>query len=150
MNYESLLRSLRIDLIIGKYNPIIKHFDSFWDQLVVSELDIYHTGGGEFIYYIPGDINQSIFMRDDIMGKFWCNHEIYWEPLGLLLELGVQKYPQLQKITRTMLEFKTNVKVANPHPVNFGRWGIFDGRWGNHLPTTTFVGSMHTKNIKYK
>jgi hypothetical protein len=30
---------------------------------VVVSGGVFPTGGGEFIYYIPGDINQSIFFK---------------------------------------------------------------------------------------
>ena len=72
-----IVRNIQIDLIMDNPNPIIDTFNGIWTSLSVIEVDVYHSNGGEFVFY---DIeNKWIFFLDNKDKFFWCKEDRYWE-----------------------------------------------------------------------
>lgn len=102
-------RDIQIDLIMGNKNPIVDTFDDVWEDLRVIELDVYHTDGGEFIYY--NSKKEWIFFRDDKNEKFWCHFERYWRIFEDMFKL---EYKEIRGLTKILVENALSNTIKTP------------------------------------
>ncbi len=93
-------RNLQIDLLLGNDNPILDFFNKIIYGLSVTEIDVLHNVGGEFLYYKP---NKWLFLIDMTNGVFRCNPTWFWgnfrakfnlysEEVELIIEILVNNY----------------------------------------------------------
>lgn len=75
----ALIRQIRIDLITGESNHIVDWFNGIWHQIIIVEVNVYHSRGCEFIYYKYIDNKKICIFYQDSNDDFWCNHEQYWK-----------------------------------------------------------------------
>lgn len=111
----AIARQIQIDLITDNSNPIIDYFKDLWSELSVVETHVYHTDGGERIYYknVGNLLKQWIFYQNDRDGKFWVNFDNYWEILEVRFNLN---YTEAQIITQTLVRIalgNNNVKPCS-------------------------------------
>lgn len=70
---KSILRSIEIDLMLDtQTNPVTHWFNDFVNELFIVEVDVYQSGGGEFIYYIvEHGIPRCVFWQSNKNDVFW-------------------------------------------------------------------------------
>ena len=111
-----IARQVQIDLITDTYNPIVEWFDALWSETTILETNVYHNGGGEFIYYvIMDDQKKIVFYRDDNAGDFWCDYKIYWARMSRqfnLTSIGVQN------VTSVMIQKHLDEDYSIPVPID--------------------------------
>ena len=93
------LRDIKLDLLMGKQNPIVDLFNQITNDLKIINTNVYNEEGIEFIYYQPST-NEWIFYQDakDAKNeKFWCNFSTYWSLFESKLGL---EYEDIQAITK--------------------------------------------------
>ena len=96
------IRKINVDLITGDYNPIIEWFDNLWNKLLVIEIDVFHSDGGELVYYlIEENMKKIVFFRDDKNDKFWYNVKWWWWDMD---NIQGMKYDDKESITRILIE----------------------------------------------
>jgi hypothetical protein len=102
----ALSRQVQIAIITDMPNPIVDWFNGIWNQLDIIETDVYHSNGGEIIYYRTIDGKKTmIFYQDDDSGKFWCNYIHYWI---ILTENYNLSYKEIQSITKILIDNALN------------------------------------------
>ena len=92
------LRDIKLDLLMGKENPIVNLFNQITKDLKIIKCEVYHKEGIEFIYF-SGD--QWIFYQDCDNEEFWCNYDIYWSLFESNLNL---EYDDIQEVTKFLVE----------------------------------------------
>lgn len=108
----AFVRQLKIDLISDTPNSIIDRFNELWNKLIVMQSDVFHSDGGEIIYYIMADgARQFVFYRDDTNGKFLCDYYIYWLPYVLIHDLDTEV---IQAITKFLVDNALDTDIAVP------------------------------------
>ena len=109
MKSTSILRDLKLDIVMGNETPIIDKFNEITKDLKVIKTDVYEKHGQEYILYNKN--NEWIFYQDVKNEDFWCNYKLYWsffkEEFGL-------KYKEIQEITKYMVEDTLKIKVDTP------------------------------------
>ena len=109
MNNKSIVRQLKIDLITDTPNDIITWFNDLLYKMYITETDVYHSNGGEFIYYtIIDGVKQWIFYRDIKEDKLWCNYNKYWSVLDYKFKLD---FYDILGITKVLVENFLNTLV---------------------------------------
>jgi hypothetical protein len=104
------VRKLQIDLLLDHQNEIIEWFDIMWGTLYILETNVYHSKGGEIIFYKINDLGDKewIFYHDTVNVKFWCNYINYWLKIksGFCLD-----YVEIQIITKSLVDnaLRTNI-----------------------------------------
>ena len=112
---NSILRQLNIDLITDTHNPIIDWFNDLYIQLNRIETNVFHTDGGEIIYYIiVDDIKKFIFYQDNENDRFLCNFLLYWMIIQREFDL---MYTEVQNITKVLVENALSNSVATPEEI---------------------------------
>ena len=92
------LRDIKLDLLMGKENPIVNLFNQITNDLKIINCEVYHKEGIEFIYF-SGD--KGIFYQDCDYEEFWCNYDIYWSLFGSNLNL---EHDDIQEVTKFLVE----------------------------------------------
>lgn len=118
-NSESIVRQIKIDLITGTSNYVINWFDKLWSEIHIIEMDVFHTNGGEFIYYKKEDgINTAIFFVDMKNNSLWCNSKLYWCCLENMI--GHHFYT-IRDITEVLIQNSSNGKCIykKARPYNY-------------------------------
>lgn len=108
------VRRLQIDMIADTPNPIIEWFDDLWNKLTVIHMNVYHTKGGEYIYYLnDGYDNQWIFYRDDNTNVFYCNWFEVWRVLGTRFSLDYND--EVPVVVQMLIENKLGIPIITPY-----------------------------------
>ena len=78
-NVSSIIRQIKIDMITEYPNKILQYFDNLWMQLDVIETNVFHSYGGEYIYYLVNDdgVMDWIFFCNKNDDELWCNYKSY-------------------------------------------------------------------------
>lgn len=111
---NAIARQIQIDMITDSPNGIVNHFNKIWENLSVVEMDVYHSKGGEFIYYTQGSTRkpkQWIFYLDDKNQILWCNYGWYWVDFEGKFNLT---YDDIQALTQIMLENAILKSIPSP------------------------------------
>lgn len=111
---SAIARQIQIDLITDAPNGIVNFFNKIWEQLSIIEIDVYHSKGGEFVYYTTGstpNVKQWIFYQDDKNQYLWCNYSWYWSNLEHKFNL---EYDDIQALTHILLENAIQKNVSRP------------------------------------
>ena len=103
------LRDIKLDLLFGNDNEIIKLFNEITDGIEIVNTNVYNEEGLEFIYHKDG---QWIFYQDSKNEKFWCSYKRYWSLFESNLRL---EYKEIQAITRVLVEEALKREVSTPH-----------------------------------
>lgn len=75
IDVSATMRQVQIDMITGRPNQYIDRFNSLCQNISIITDDIYHTNGGEHIYYSQNE--EWIFYQDQTNNRFWYNY-YYW------------------------------------------------------------------------
>ena len=102
------LRDIKLDLLMGKQNPIVNLFDEITKDIKIINTNVYNEEGLEFIYYQPST-NEWIFFQDAKNDNFWCNFATYWSFFES--KLG---YLEIQSITKYLVEEALKREVSTP------------------------------------
>ena len=102
------LRDIKLDLLMGKENPIVDLFNQITKDLKIIKCEVYHKEGIEFIYF-SGD--QWIFYQDCDYEEFWCNYDIYWSLFGSNFNL---EHDDIQVITKYLVEEALKREMGTP------------------------------------
>lgn len=110
---DAIVRKIKIDMITDSPNSIIKYFMGLWEKLSVVETNVYHTNGGEYIYYkdVGNMLKQWIFYRDDKNRIFWANFDHYWEYLEVEFDLN---YTEAQITTQALIRIVLSDDKVKP------------------------------------
>jgi hypothetical protein len=127
-----LIRQLKIALIIEEPNEIIDWFNDLWSKLSIVETNVYHEKGGEFIYYMGGEVKQWIFFQDNKNDRFYCNFDHYWSVLESKIDL---EYGDNQEITKFLVENALNNRVSTPGPAWSFPMEIVENALNNRVST---------------
>ena len=112
---SSITRRITIDLITGDYNPIIEWFNELWSKLQFIKTDVYHSSGGETIYYIDiDDMKSYVFFIDNTQNKLMCSSENYWSVFVNKFNIG---YYEIRDATKILIEHALNISVGIPKNV---------------------------------
>ena len=111
------IRDIKLDLLMGKQNPIVNLFNQITKDIKIINCEVYHKEGIEFIYF-SGD--QWIFYQDCQDGEFWCNYTRYWSLFESNLKL---EYGEIQAITKYLVEEALKREVDTPDTTT-GIWAI--------------------------
>lgn len=93
------VRQVQIDLITGNPNVYIERFMGLCENLSIINDDIYHTNGGEYIYY--SQTEEWVFYQDQYKDRFWYNY-YYWIK-GMINGNGISEI-EATVITRLLME----------------------------------------------
>ena len=142
-----VIRQLSIDLITDTYNPIIDWFNDLWFKLYILETNVYHNGGGEFIYYyIIDDIKQWVFFQDNENKIFWGNYDEYWTVLSNMFNID---YDEIQMITQMLVENALNNTVTTPiSEFNYSLYKV-QGALNNGVATYDWVNILLYTRVHY-
>ena len=91
-------RDIKIDLLMGKQNPVINLFCEITSGIEIINCNVYNEEGLEFIYHKDG---QWIFYQDCKNEKFWAHYYKYWTLFESNFHL---KYEEIQAITKVLVE----------------------------------------------
>ena len=98
-------------MITDTPNPIIEWFNDIWSKMYITETNVYHTQGGEYIFYqIIDNEKKWIFLRDDKNSRFLCEYYNYWSVFESKFSL---KYTEIQTITKLLVENALNESIPN-------------------------------------
>ena len=109
------LRDIKLDLLMGKQNPIVNLFNQITKDIKIINTNVYNKDGLEFIYHKDG---QWIFYQDSKNEKFWVHYYKYWSLFESNFDL---KYEEIQVITKYLVEEALKREVGTPS----GRIGFF-------------------------
>ena len=104
------LRDIKLDLLMGKQNPIVNLFNQITNDLKIINTNVYNDDGLEFIYHKDGE---WIFYQDCKNEKFWTHYYRYWEILESEFSL---EYEEIQAITKLLVEEALKREVSTPFP----------------------------------
>lgn len=117
------IRQLQIAMITDQPNEILDWFNNIWNKLLCIEVNVYHTRGGEFIYYMIDDGQKEfVFLMDKDDNKFYCDTTIYWEKLrkhGFNIE-------EVQTVTHLLLQDHLDIKGIAPRRLLSGPGRLVD------------------------
>jgi hypothetical protein len=102
------LRDIKLDLLMGKENPIVNLFNQITKDLKIINCEVYHKDGLEFIYHKDGE---WIFYQNCKNEKFWTHYYRYWEILESEFSL---EYEEIQAITKLLVEEALKREVGTP------------------------------------
>ena len=103
------LRDIKLDLLMGKENPIVNLFNQITKDLKIINCEVYHKDGLEFIYHKDGE---WIFYQNCKNEKFWTHYYRYWEILESEFSL---EYEEIQAITKLLVEEALKREVGTPY-----------------------------------
>ena len=106
------LRDIKLDLLMGKQNPIVNLFNQITKDIKIINCEVYHKEGIEFIYF-SGD--KWIFYQDCNNEEFWCNYDIYWSLFESNFDL---EYLEIQAITKYLVEETLKRDVNTTETIN--------------------------------
>jgi hypothetical protein len=137
----TLVRSLKIDLLLDHPNTIIEWFNSIWDNLHTIEANVYHKDGGELIYYIINDLGEPewIFFQDNER-YFWCNYVRYWKVLKI--KLSVHAYFQITQIAICNLSISTISHITKALVSNASEYEVM-------MRYPTYANGVNDNKIMY-
>ena len=91
-------RDIKIDLLMGKQNPVINLFCEITSGIEIINCKVYNEEGLEFIYHKDGE---WIFYQDSKNERFWAHYYGYWTLFESNFHL---KYEEIQAITKVLVE----------------------------------------------
>lgn len=101
------LRDIKLDLLLGNDNEIIKLFNKITTGIEIINCDVYNEDGLEFIYHKDGE---WIFYQDAKNKRFWANFYSYWTPFDAFY----LSYEEMQNITKLLVEKALKREVSTP------------------------------------
>ena len=111
LSHKAIIRTVQIDLILGRSNPIIDIFNNLWEKLVVVEVNVYHKNGNEYIYYLDDEAKTPIFYNDVTSREFWVTYKSCW---SIIQEKFSLKYYDTQIIIGFLLSNALNTNIESP------------------------------------
>jgi len=108
----TLLRELKIDLLLDKPNIIQEWFIKLCSSLIVMECDIYGSGN---VYYTNDESPRWIFYHLKNDHQFFCNYDHYWCIFCIDVNTSGDDYFRVVgTITKFLVEKMLGHEISNP------------------------------------
>jgi hypothetical protein len=134
-------------MITDTPNSIMEWFNDLWYQLSIVEINVYHENGGEFIYYLTNDYNQTkqiIFFQDN-------KNTIYWQVLKSKIK---GNYISVRHVSKFLIEnaLSIDIPVVVPLPESdniHARYKIEKALINSSIPASTAAAGTNF-DLAYK